>query len=239
MVTGTILPLRLTGACLRKRGTRILEPVDLDLAAQGFTILIGPNGSGKTSLLRLIHGLERLSDGTLRWQVPDFEARQRQAFVFQTPVMMRRSTLENAAYPLRLRGVGRGSAQARARDWLARVGLSAAAGRPATVLSGGERQKLALARALIVDPEVLLLDEPCANLDGHATRDIEAILHHAAADGTRIVMATHDMGQARRLASEVLFIHRGRVHEKGLAAAFFNQTETVEARAFLQGDIVE
>lgn len=234
-----ILPLRLDGATVRRQGKTIVGPVDLDLGVRGFTIVIGPNGAGKTTLLRMMHGLERLSAGSLRWQAPEAEARQHQAYVFQQPVMMRRSVLDNVAYPLILHGVSRKAAREAARGWLERVGLAEASERPATVLSGGERQKLALARALIRAPQILFLDEPCASLDGRSMREIEAILQAAHRQGTRIVMATHDMGQARRLAGDILFIYRGRVHEAAPAEAFFGAPATPVARAFLRGDILE
>ncbi len=234
-----ILPLRLRAAEARRRGKRLVGPVDLELGREGFTIVMGPNGAGKTTLLRLMHGLERLAAGEIRWAVPMREARMRQAYVFQTPIMMRRSVVDSIAYPLRLRGLGRAEARARAARWAGRIGLAEALERPATVLSGGEKQKLSLARALITGPEVLFLDEPCASLDGRAMREIEALLRAAQEGGTRIVMATHDMGQACRLASDVVFLYGGRVHECGPAEAFFNAPRTPEAAAFLKGDIVE
>ncbi|SDK56662.1 ATP-binding cassette domain-containing protein [Aliiruegeria lutimaris] len=239
MVTQTILPLRLRDARVRKNGRVIVGPVDYELPADGFTIVIGPNGAGKTTLLRMMHGMERLASGAVEWQVAEKRARERQAFVFQIPVMMRRNVLENVAYPMQLHGSSRKQARAEAARWLELIGLAEAAERPAPVLSGGERQKLALARALIRKPEILFLDEPCASLDGRAMREIEAVLQSAHSEGTRIVMSTHDMGQARRLASDVLFVHRGRIHEDGPAARFFEHPQTPEARAFLQGDIVE
>lgn len=234
-----IFPLHVAGACVARRGRRLVGPVDMDLGPDGVTILMGPNGAGKTTLLRLLHGLERLSEGTLSWQAPIDDARARQSFVFQSPVVLRRSVLDNIAYPLILRGGARRSARAAAADWAGRVGLGDALARPAAVLSGGEKQKLALARALITGPEALFLDEPTASLDGRAMREIEAILMNAAAGGTRIVMSTHNIGQARRLATDVIFLYRGRVHEKGGAADFFAAQSTREAAAFLKGDIVE
>ncbi|RYH06892.1 ATP-binding cassette domain-containing protein [Tropicimonas sp. IMCC6043] len=239
MVDASILPLVVSAARVRRDGRDIIGPLDAELAAEGTTLVIGPNGAGKTTFLRMLHGLERLSGGTLRWQALEREVRRRQAFVFQSPVMMRRSVLENAAYPLILRGRTRRQAREAAAGWLARIGLAEAAERPAHVLSGGERQKLALARALVTEPDLLILDEPCASLDGRATREIEALLVAARAAGTRVVMSTHDMGQARRLASDVLFLHRGTIREAGPAEAFFEQPQTPEARAFLRGDIVE
>ncbi|MDV7144912.1 ATP-binding cassette domain-containing protein [Tropicimonas sp. TH_r6] len=239
MVTQSILPLRLEGACVRRNASVTIGPIDLELSAEGFTIVIGPNGAGKTTLLRMMHGMERLNAGAVTWAVPEVEARERQAFVFQVPVMMRRSVLENVAYPLRLHGWSRRKALDAAGTWLERIGLGDAAERMAPVLSGGERQKLALARALIRKPEILFLDEPCASLDGRAMREIEALLIEAHAEGTRIVMSTHDMGQARRLASDVLFVHRGAIEEAAPAEVFFKQAATRTARAFLRGDIVE
>jgi len=214
-------------------------PIDLTLDGQGACVVIGPNGAGKTTLLRLLHGTARLSAGQIDWACPTEEARHHQAFVFQRPVMLRRTVMENLIYPLRLRGVGLAEARARARDWAGRVGLEQLLDRAAPVLSGGEQQKLALARALITEPKALFLDEPCAALDGRATREIEEILTHAKSTGTRLILSTHDMGQARRLADEVLFLLGGRVHESAPAETFFNQAETPQARAFLRGDIVE
>ena len=176
--------------------------------------------------------------GTRTWAVPETEALTRQAFVFQTPVVMRRTVLDNVAYPLTLRGVSKPEAQAAAQGWVAVVGLSNAAAQRASDLSGGERQKMALARALITEPEVLLLDEPCANLDGQATREIENLLLNAHENGMRIVMATHDNGQARRLASEVLFLHKGKLLEQTPAPQFFETPQPPEATAYIAGDIV-
>ncbi|APX90504.1 sulfate ABC transporter ATP-binding protein [Brevirhabdus pacifica] len=238
-MVSSILPLEVAGACVRKRGAHLVGPVDLTLTGKGISILMGPNGSGKTTLLRLLHGLERPATGSLRWSAPATEARQRQAYVFQTPIMMRRSVLDSIAYPMTLHGERRARAREMARDWAERVGIGHAIDRHATVLSGGEKQKLALARALIRQPDVLFLDEPCANLDGRATREIEAILTRARDEGVRIVMATHDMGQARRLADEVLFLLKGRLHSSGPADTFFSHPRTPEAKAFLNGDILE
>ncbi|MEP2533025.1 ATP-binding cassette domain-containing protein [Shimia sp.] len=239
MVSPCILPLEVTDAIVRRRSKVLVGPVSLSVGPSGLTVVMGPNGAGKSTLLRLLHGMERVSRGTMHWQVPEEEARKRQSFVFQTPIMMRRSALDNVAYPLIIHGTPRKQARDTAAQWLDRVGLSDSAGKLATVLSGGERQKLALARALIRDPEILFLDEPCANLDGRATREFEELVQAAHENGTRIVMATHDIGQARRLARDVWFIYRGQLHEAAPADQFFSTPTTPEARAFIQGDIVE
>ncbi|MBO9476356.1 ATP-binding cassette domain-containing protein [Shimia sp. R11_0] len=239
-MVGSILPLKVENAVVRRRGKVLLGPVSTQVATEGLSIVMGPNGAGKTTLLRMLHGMERLArGGRLTWQVPEPQARAAQAFVFQAPIMMRRSALDNVVYPLIVHGVARAQARARAAEWLARVGLSDSADKRATVLSGGERQKMALARALIRDPQILFLDEPCANLDGQATREFEEILRGAHAGGTRIVMSTHDVGQARRLAEDIWFIHHGHILETTPADQFFENPTSKEARAFLKGDIVE
>ncbi|MEM8571386.1 MAG: ATP-binding cassette domain-containing protein [Pseudomonadota bacterium] len=238
MVT-SILPLRIDAAVVQRRGARLIGPIDLTLGPTGITIVLGPNGSGKTSLLRLMHGMERAAKGSVAWAIPETDARERRAFVFQTPTMMRRSVTDCIAYALTVAGTKRSEARLRAKEMACQVGLEHALERSARVLSGGEKQKLAVARALIRAPEVLLLDEPCANLDGRATREIETIQGDAKAHGTRIVMSTHDLGQAARLADDVVFMLHGRVHETGTAEKFFAAPSTPEAHAFLNGQIVE
>ncbi|GFE50064.1 ABC transporter ATP-binding protein [Roseobacter cerasinus] len=237
-MVSSILPLTLTDVAVRRRGKTLLGPVDLSLEATGLTIIIGPNGSGKTTLLRAMHGVERLSTGAVRWSVPDEQAQHRQAYVFQTPIMLRRSVADNLRYPLQLLRLPRAEIGARVADWLARIGLEERASLQATRLSGGEKQRLAIARALIRRPDVLFLDEPCANLDGASTRAIEALLQAALDEKTRIIMTTHDLGQARRLASDAIFMLHGVVHEAGSAARFFGAPCTEELEAFFRGDII-
>lgn len=221
---------------VKRRGKAILGPISFELADAGFTIVLGPNGAGKTTLLKVLHGIERVSTGTVTWHGPDAAA---QSYVFQNPVMLRRSVRQNLAYPLQILGTPKAQIAPLVSEWADRIGLSAALDRRATRLSGGERQKLALGRALIRDPKVLFLDEPSANLDGRATREIEALLQAALSRGTRVIMTTHDLGQARRLATDVLFLLNGTLHERADAAAFFASPQTTQAQAFLQGDIVE
>lgn len=235
----TMFPIHAQGLIVRRGRKTLLGPVDLTLNGQGVTIVIGPNGAGKTTLLRALHGIERLSEGQLSWACSRAEALATQAFVFQSPVIMRRSVRDNLAFPLKLRKTPRVEIEARVTEMATRIELADALSRPARVLSGGERQKLALGRALILSPELLFLDEPCASLDGRATREIEDILLSEIAQGRRIVMSTHNMGQAQRLAQDVLFLHKGQIHEAAPAHQFFKAPETPAARAFLNGDIVE
>lgn len=233
-----ILPLILEDIELRRGGKRILGPVSLRLEGEGISVLMGPNGSGKTSLLRAMHGLERINRGRVIWQGDQVLARARQAFVFQSPILMRRSVVDCIAYPLLLDGVAKAAARRRAALMAGRVGLAEMLEQPAQVLSGGEKQKMALARALIREPEVLFLDEPCANLDGRSTREIEAILRVARDGGTRILMSTHDVGQARRMADDILFLYAGRLHETGSRATFFDAPKTPEAMAYINGELL-
>ena len=231
----TILPLRAEGLGFSAGGIAILSDVSLSLEAGSPSIIVGPNGAGKSVLLRLLHGLLAPSTGRVLWAG---DAARRQAMVFQRPVLLRRSVLANAVYPLKLAGVAAAEREPRARAALEMVGLAALADRPARRLSGGEQQRLALARAAALSPEVLFLDEPCASLDPTATRAVEEIVARLAARGTKIVMTTHDLGQARRLAGEVLFLNRGRLREQTPAEAFFNQPATPDAAAFLRGELV-
>lgn len=233
-----LFPMTMVQAQTSWRGKVLVGPIDATLEDQGATVIIGPNGSGKTTLLRLMHGTARLTGGEINWACGLEQARHHQSFVFQRPVMLRRSVLDNIAYPLRIRGMAKSRARVMAADWADRIGLGDALDRPATVLSGGEQQKLAIARALITRPQVLFLDEPTASLDGQAKREIEEILLEERAKGTRLLMSTHDLGQARRLADEVMFLLRGRIHERGNALEFLGRPETDQARAFLKGDIV-
>ena len=230
-----LFPLTLSGLSVRKRGKSVLGPIDLMIDQGGPTMVIGPNGSGKTTLLRVMHGIERISEGTVSWAQPD---QANHAYVFQSPVVLRRSVAENLSYPLELLKTPKPKIKTAVDHWIERTGLTRVKDHPATRLSGGERQKLAIARALIRDPEVLFLDEPCSNLDGQSTREIEALLLEATAAGTRIIMATHDMGQARRLASEVIFVMSGRIVEMGPAHDLFGAPKTAELKAFLKGDIL-
>ena len=221
-----MLPLALDAVSFRD----IIKPLSLEVAAGPSTVILGANGAGKSVLMRLMHGLLAPSAGRVSWRRPG-----PQAMVFQRPVMLRRSALANVVYALEL--AGRGDAQRLAMDALAEVGLAHLAQRPARVLSGGEQQRLALARAWALHPEVLFLDEPTASLDPHATREIERVIQAFDAAGTKIVMATHNLGQARRLGDEVIYLHEGRVLERAPVAQFFAKPATAEAAAFIKGEL--
>ncbi|OQW56590.1 MAG: ABC transporter ATP-binding protein [Proteobacteria bacterium SG_bin9] len=232
------LPVMLDKVSVRAGAVSILDGIDLLIAPGAPTLVVGPNGSGKSTLLRVCMGLTQPSEGAITWGGrPDVKPTRR-AFLFQRPVMLRRSAAANVAYGLRQAGSKRADIHGRVVALLERVGLGDLAQRPARKLSGGEQQRLALARALARDPDLLLLDEPTANLDPAATRAVEEILRSAAASGIKIVMASHDLGQVRRLAGDVVFLVRGQLREQGAAEGFLNSPQTPEAAAFVRGDLV-
>jgi tungstate transport system ATP-binding protein len=233
-----LLPLTLTDVGWAVGGRRLLSGITARFEHGSRTVILGANGAGKSVLLRLCHGLLRPTSGTVRWHTPEVPgAPRRQAMVFQRPVLFRRSVLGNMTFALGLAGVPRAERGERALAALDRVGLSALANRPARVLSGGEQQRLALARAWSLQPEVLFLDEPTANLDPGAVREIETVIEAIHAAGTKIVLVTHNLGQARRLGDEVLFLDRGRLVERTAIDRFFQQPVSAEAAAFLKGEL--
>jgi tungstate transport system ATP-binding protein len=233
-----MLPLILEEVSFMAGGRAIIDRVSCEIAAGPRTVILGPNGAGKSVLMRLCHGLLTPTSGRIVWRGSQDEGRPRaQAMVFQRPVMLRRSAIANVTYGLELAGVARAERDRRANEVLTSVGLSTVADRPARVLSGGEQQKLALARAWALSPEVLFLDEPTANLDPSATREVERIVDQIHASGTKIVMSTHNLGQARRLADEILFMSGGRLADHAPVEGFFAQPATAEAAAFIKGEL--
>ena len=237
-MSASILPLTLEGVAYASNGQPIIFGVSLAIEAGPSTIILGANGAGKSVLMRLMHGLLKPTSGRVHWNEPDAASlRRRQAMVFQRPVMLRRSALANVRYALELAGMPPGEREQQALLALDEVGLRHLAHRPARVLSGGEQQRLALARAWALHPEVLFLDEPTANLDPGAAREIETIIKAFDAAGTKIVMATHNLGQARRLGDEVIYLQAGRVMERAPIEQFFARPGSAEAAAFVKGEL--
>jgi tungstate transport system ATP-binding protein len=231
-----MLPLVLDAISFRAGGKIIIDRVSAEISAGPRTVILGPNGAGKSVLMRLCHGLIEPTSGTIVWHGGN-GGRRRQAMVFQRPVMLRRSALANVIYGMKLAGITSRECEMRARDVLEAVGLLHLSGRPARMLSGGEQQRVALARAWALNPEVLFLDEPTANLDPGAARDIENIIAQIHASGTKVIMTTHNLGQARRLADEILFLHHGRLVERATVEPFFRQPESAEAASFIRDEI--
>lgn len=237
MTGDSIFPLRLDRVSFEAGGKRLLDSLSLTLDRGPRTVILGPNGAGKSLLLRLCHGLLQPTAGSIAWQATRDPAR-RQAMVFQRPVMLRRSAAANIDYALRLKGIPPALRAARVREVLADTGLIAFAAQSARSLSIGEQQRLALARAWATAPDVLFLDEPTASLDPAATRAVEEIISAIDLSGTKIVMTTHDLAQARRLADEIVFLHRGRLLEHGTAPRFFGGPASPEGRAFVAGELL-
>jgi len=233
----SLLPLEVSGLVYYAGSEKLLDAIDLTIDSAGVSVIMGPNGAGKSLLLRLIHGILEPASGEIRWQRRplDLAARRQQALVFQKPVLMRRSVAANLDFVLR---PGGGHYRQRRDQLLRQAGLYSHRDRPARLLSGGEQQKLALARALATEPAVLMLDEPCASIDAASTWQIEEQLLQARRRGVKIILVTHDLGQARRLADDVIFMHRGRLLEYAAAGVFFDSASSPEARAYLEGRIV-
>jgi tungstate transport system ATP-binding protein len=238
MSNGAILPLCLEEVSFAAGGRTIIERISLEIEAGPSTIILGANGAGKSVLMRLMHGLLAPSSGRIGWAASEQRgAPRKQAMVFQRPVLLRRSAQANVSYALKIAGVPEPQRGAQVREALESVGLAHLAHRPARVLSGGEQQRLALARAWALHPEVLFLDEPTASLDPSATREIEAVIRAFDAAGTKIVMATHNLGQARRLGDEILLLDQGRLVERAPVAQFFAKPQSAQAAAFIKGEL--
>lgn len=230
------LPLSVAGLAYQAGGRALLAEVSFTVCPGTFNVILGPNGAGKSLLLRLCHGLLVPQRGRIDWNgLTPVQARPHHAMVLQHPVLLQRSVAANVDYPLAIHHVSRVARRQRVREALEATGLQDLARMPAPRLSGGEQQRLAIARAWVVQPEVLLLDEPCASLDPHATAAVEQLIQAMRRRGATIVMTTHDLAQARRLGERVLFFSRGRLLEDGPAHEFFSQPETPAAQAFLAG----
>lgn len=223
--------------CYDANGMRLIDGLNLHLPKTGIHCLIGANGAGKSLTLRLLHGLLEAASGEVHWSGAPVVAEDRaaQAMVFQKPVLLRRSVEANIEFVLK----SRRSADPTFRDaLLKRVGLANRNKQPARLLSGGEQQRLALARALALRPRVLFLDEPTASLDPSSARMIEDILCEERENGTLVVLVTHDVGQARRLADSVAFLSEGRVAEHGATQMFFHAPSSRAARAYLSDHLI-
>jgi tungstate transport system ATP-binding protein len=244
----SIWPLALRDVCFGIGGKLLIDHLSLQVTPASRSIVMGPNGAGKSLLLRLIGGLLQPTAGEITFGGRSISQSGGQAFgnggrrgvamVFQRPVVLRRSVAANLNHALATYGVPRAQRAARRKELLALGRLEHLAERPARVLSGGEQQRLSMVRALAAEPELLLLDEPTASLDPQATAAIETLVGQAAAAGVKIVMVTHDRGQAQRLADEILFLDGGKLVERASAAAFFAQPQSVAAQAYLEGRLL-
>lgn len=238
-MTRHILPLQAENLRYSVDGKSLVEGVSLTIDPGTFTVVLGPNGAGKSLLLRLLHGMLMPTSGTISWSDgTNGVLRRRQAMVFQRPVLLRRSVEANIGYALGALGVPRSQRAAMIDLALNRADLEAARRIPARLLSVGEQQRLAVARALACDPDIVFLDEPTASLDPASVQRIETLLADASSRGMAIVLVTHDVAQARRLGRQIVFLHSGRLVEQTAAGTFFETPQSDVARAYLAGDIV-
>ncbi len=233
-----MFPLRVTDVKINIKSKRLIGPINLEIEQNGISILLGANGSGKTTLLEALHGLRNLSAGKVEWNISNSQAAAEQAFVFQSPIMLRRTVAENLAFPLKVRRLSKLTTTTEVMMWAKKIGLEDKIKQQAVLLSGGEMQAIAVARALITKPKMLFLDEPTASLDGATKKAIEDILISASSSGTKILMSTHDLGQLKRLAKDIIFLHNGIVEAHCSKEEFLTKPPSKAAKQFLAGDIV-
>ncbi|MBX2838895.1 MAG: ATP-binding cassette domain-containing protein [Gammaproteobacteria bacterium] len=240
MAFHSVLPVTATDIQIIRKGRTLLQLDSIRFGDNPCVAIIGPNGAGKSLLIRCLAGLQEPDIGQVTWgRDPPDKARQLQVgLLLQRPVLLARSVLDNVLYALKAANIPREQAQARARAALDTAGLGKLVKAHAGVLSGGEQQRLALARALALRPQMLFLDEPTASIDPSSTLPIEQMLKEAISDGMKIVLVSHDLGQVRRLAEEVILLHHGRVLERGQAAEFFTHPRSAEAKAYLNGELL-
>ena len=233
-----MFPLRVTDVKINIKSKRLIGPINLEIEQNGISILLGANGSGKTTLLEALHGLRKLSAGKVEWNISNSQAAAEQAFVFQSPIMLRRTVAENLAFPLKVRRLSKLTTTTEVMMWAKKIGLEDKIKQQAMLLSGGEMQAIAVARALITKPKMLFLDEPTASLDGATKKAIEDILISASSNGTKILMSTHDLGQLKRLARDIIFLHNGIVEAHCSKEEFLTKPPSKAANQLLAGDIV-
>lgn len=233
-----LLPLVARGLQFAINGRRIIDDVSFWIGSGGRTVILGPNGAGKSVLLRLCHGLLKPTGGEIRWgELSVAEAREQQAMTSQQPVLLRRTVTGNLLHVLRVKGVPHAERQPLVDAALQQAGLAGLGSRAARTLSGGQQQRLAIARAFALKPKVLLLDEPTANLDPAAVRGVEELIGAIGAAGTKILMTTHDIAQAKRLAADIMFVNEGRLLEHAPATEFFASPRDPVAAGFLAGEL--
>ena len=232
-----VTPITVEHLSYETRGQTLLDNLSFKIPSKTKTVIMGPNGAGKSLLLRILHGLIRPSHGTILWNgIPANTSIQAvQAMVFQRPVLLRRSAMKNISYVLK--HLPKPERKTKAQSILQKANLSHIAHTPAGLLSGGEQQRLAIARSMANDPKVLFLDEPTASLDPASTHTIEQMIENAFLKGTKTILVTHDIGQARRLAGDIIFLHRGLLCETTLAQTFFENPRSPAAKAYLNGEL--
>lgn len=238
MPKGTLFPITFKGVCLAFNKKMVLNHLSLEVKQQGITAIMGPNGAGKSLCLRIMAGLVKPSSGQVLYNGQSQNPAGQIGFVFQTPVLLRRSVIDNVVHALKVAGLPASLRIQKAQALLKKGLLEVHAHTPARKLSGGEQQRLALVRALAANPSVLFLDEPSASLDPHATALIEQLVREVSEQGVKIILVTHDQGQAQRLSDEVIFLHKGRHIESNITTEFLKAPESRLAKAYLNGELL-
>jgi len=226
--------IEVTNLCLRLNNTDLLNSISVSSKTRGVTMVMGPNGAGKSLFLKCLHGLIQPTFGLIKVcgehvQGPSND----QAMVFQKPVLLRRSVLENLAF-----AAPQGTDLGAINNALATAHLGDKRDLPARLLSGGEQQRLAVVRALLRNPKLLVLDEPTASLDPASVQIIEGLIRDFTELGGKTIFISHDLGQAKRLGSEIIFLHKGRVVEHSDVDLFFSNPTSKEAKAYLNGELI-
>ena len=216
---------------------KILDKINCKIHNESIIAILGPNGAGKSMFLKSINGLIGVESRKIYFNSREINdhIRKDMALVFQKPTLLRRTVLENMQFVLEKKNK---ISNLQITNLLQRVGLDIYKYKPARLLSGGEQQRLSLARALLINPSLLLLDEPTANLDPYSLNLIEEIILDENKKGKTIILTTHDMGQAKRLAKEILFFNKGKLLEQTRAINFFKKPKTKEAQSYINGKIL-
>jgi len=232
-----ICPIKIKNLSISINDRFILNNINCQINNKSITAILGPNGAGKSLLLQTINGLIPVSNGEITYNLRqlDDNIRKQQAMVFQNPTLLRRTVLGNMEF---VNNINKNTNMLDVNYILKKVGLEAYNDKPARLLSGGEKQRLSLARALLIQPKLLLLDEPTANLDPYSLKLIEDLILEENSNGTTIILITHDMSQAKRLASDIIFINKGRVLEQTNSHIFFKEPKTIESKKYLAGEIL-
>ena len=232
-----ISPIKIKNISILLNDRLILRNINCQINDKSITAVLGPNGAGKSLLLQTINGLIPILNGKITYNLRqlDDNIRKQQAMVFQSPTLLRRTVLGNMEF---VNSINKNTNMLDVKSILKKVGLEAFNNKPARLLSGGEKQRLSLARALLIQPKLLLLDEPTANLDPYSLKLIEDLISEENSKGTTIILTTHDMSQAKRLASDIIFINKGEILEQTQAKIFFKEPQTIEAKRYLTGEIL-
>ena len=232
------LPLQLKEVSYASKGVTLIEAINIEVSSHGLTVILGHNGSGKSLLLKLLHGVIKPNSGEINWnQYKPLTNQYWRTFLLQRPTFFNRSVIYNIAFVLQIAGIPKQEHQERCEQALEICGLKEISHRKTHLLSGGEMQKLSLARAWVLHPSVILLDEPTVALDPPSVLGFESIIQNFKQTGTKVIMTTHDLSQAKRLADEIVFIDRGKILEQSEADQFFAGPASSQAQKFISGKL--